>query len=93
MKELKTPIRVFPWGGELYKEVNLNPKSVNKLYVRHGKTAEGLEYIEVSKYGPILGGDGTTYIQKLRIHSLRQWEQIKEVIDGEMADSIGWDIK
>ncbi len=87
-----TAIKTFPWGGELYLEIQLNKKSSNKFYARHGKTNEGREYIEFSKFGPIPNGDGTTYIQKLRLFSAVQWAQLKHYVEKELAQSIGWDM-
>ncbi len=88
-----TAIKTFPWGGELYLEIALNKKSANKFYARHGKTNEGREYIEFSKFGPIPNGEGATYIQKLRLFTAVQWAQLKHYVEKELAFSIGWDIK
>lgn len=88
-----TAIKTFPWGGELYLEIQLNKKSSNKYYARHGKTSEGREYLEFSKFGPIPNGEGTTYIQKLRLFTAVQWAQLKHYVENELAQSIGWDIK
>src|SRR5690348_7422291 len=90
---MKTALKTFPWGGEIYLEVPLNKKSSNKFYARHGKTAEGREYLEFSKFGPVPNSEeGTTYIQKLRIFSALQWSQIKYYVEHELAKSIGWNI-
>ena len=90
---MTTAIREFPWGGELYIEIPLNKKSANKFYARHGKTSEGREYLEFSKFGPIPNSDeGTSYIQKLRLFSALQWAQIKFYVETELAKSIGWDL-
>lgn len=87
-------IKTFPWGGELYVEIPLNKKSSNKFYARHGKTGEGREYIEFSKFGPIPNSEeGTTYIQKLPLFSAEQWAQMKYFVENELAASIGWNIK
>lgn len=87
-------IRTFPWGGELYLEIPLNKKSANRFYARHGKTGEGREYIEFSKFGPIPNSeDGTSYIQKLRLFSALQWAQLKHYVEHDLAESIGWDLK
>lgn len=90
---MTTAIKTFPWGGELYMEVQLNKKSSNRFYARHGKTGEGREYIEFSKYGPIPNSEeGVTYIQKLRLYSVKQWSQLKYFVEHELAASIGWDV-
>lgn len=86
-------LRTFPWGGELYMEIPLNKKSANKFYARHGKTTEGREYLEFSKFGPVPNSEeGTSYIQKLRLFSAAQWAQIKYYVEHDLAKSIGWDL-
>ena len=90
---MTTAIKTFPWGGELYLELQLNKKSPNKFFARHGKTGEGREYIEFSKYGPIPNSEeGVTYIQKLRLYTVKQWSQLKYFVEHELASSIGWDV-
>lgn len=84
-------IKIMPWGEEIYVEIPLHAKgSQNKVYARHGKTAEGEEYLEVSKFGPTPNTEDQTYSQKLRLHSPQDWVRIKEAFEGELADSIGW---
>jgi len=90
---MTTAIKTFPWGGELYMEIPLNRKSSNKFYARHGKTSEGREYLEFSKFGPVPNGEeGVTYIQKLRLFSVKQWSQLKFFVENELSKSIGWDV-
>ena len=90
---MTTAIKTFPWGGEIYMEIPLNKKSSNKFYARHGKTGEGREYLEFSKFGPIPNSEeGVTYIQKLRLFSVKQWSQLKFFVENELAHSIGWDV-
>ena len=89
---MSSAIKTFPWGGELYLEIPLSKKSSNKFYARHGKTGEGREYIEFSKFGPVPNGEGTTYIQKFRLFSAEQWALVKNCVENELAASIGWDI-
>ena len=86
-------IRTLPWGEEIYLEIPLHKKSVNKFYARHGKTNDGREYIEFSKFGPKPNTDGENYAQKLRLYAPIQWAQIKHYVEGELFDSIRWDTK
>jgi len=85
-------VKVLPWGEEVYLEIPLHKKSVNKFYARHGKTSEGREYIEFSKFGPKPNTEGETYSQKLRLFSPVQWAQLKHYAEGELAKSAGWDL-
>src|SRR5476651_984661 len=85
-------IRTLPWGEEIYTEIPLHKKSANKFYARHGKTGEGREYIEFSKFGPKPNTENETYMQKLRLFGPTQWAQIKHFVEGQLADSIGWDL-
>jgi hypothetical protein len=85
-------IRVLPWGEEIYKEFPLHKKSANKFYARHGKNAEGREYIEFSKFGPKPNTDDETYSQKLRLYSPSDWLKIKHYVESELVQSIGWDL-
>jgi len=85
-------VKVLPWGEEVYLEIPLHGKSANKFYARHGKTSEGREYIEFSKFGPKPNTDGETYSQKLRIFSPTQWAQLKHYAEGRLASSVGWDL-
>src|ERR1051325_3261748 len=85
-------IKVLPWGEEVYLEIPLHKKSSNKFYARHGKTSEGREYIEFSKFGPKPNTENETYSQKLRIFSPVQWLTIKHYVEGELSASAGWDI-
>lgn len=86
-------VKVLPWGEEVYLEIPLHKKSVNKFYARHGKTGEGREYIEFSKFGPKPNTENETYSQKLRLFSPVQWAQIKHYVEGELGQSAGWDLK
>lgn len=92
---MSAPIAVksLPWGGEIYLEIPLHKKSPNKFYARHGKTVEGRSYIEFSKFGPRPNTNGETYTQKLRLFNAVQWAQLKHYVEGELALSIGWDLK
>jgi len=93
MSQTTKIIRTLPWGEEIYTEIPLHKKSANKFYARHGKTSDGREYIEFSKFGPKPNTDGENYMQKLRLYAPQQWAQIKHYVEGELADSIGWDVK
>lgn len=86
-------VRTLPWGEEIYLEIPLHKNSANKFFARHGKTGEGREYIEFSKFGPKPNAEGENYMQKLRLFAPQQWAQIKHYVDGELASSIGWDVK
>ena len=86
-------VKVLPWGEEVHMEIPLHKKSANKFYARHGRTSEGRDYIEFSKFGPKPNTENETYSQKLRIFSPRQWAQLKHYAEGELAKSVGWDIK
>lgn len=86
-------VRTLPWGEEIYLEIPLHKNSPNKFYARHGKTGEGREYIEFSKFGPKPNVEGETYMQKLRLFGPTQWAQIKHYVEGELTSSIGWDIE
>jgi len=91
---MSQPIKVLPWGEEVYLEIPLHKKrDSSRFYARHGKTAEGKEYIEFSKFGPHPNHDGETYSQKLRLFTPEDWVQIKNTVEGELASSAGWDIK
>ena len=87
-----TAIKTLPWGGQVYLEIPLHKRSANKFYARHGKTLEGREYIEFSKFGPIPNLQGQMYSQKLRLFTALQWVQLKHYVEGELASSIGWDL-
>jgi hypothetical protein len=87
-----TALKTLPWGEEIYVEIPLHKKSANKFYARHGKTGEGREYIEFSKFGPKPNTDGERYVQKLRLFTPKQWLQLKHYVEGELATSIGWDL-
>lgn len=86
-------VKVLPWGEEVYLEIPLHKNSANKFYARHGKTADGREYIEFSKFGPKPNTENETYSQKLRLFAPQQWAQIKHYVENELAESAGWDIK
>jgi|SRR5579885_1123575 len=85
-------IKVLPWGTEIYLEIPLHKKSANKFYARHAKNAEGREYIEFSKFGPLPNKEDETYSQKLRLFSPVQWVQLKHYVEGQLSQSIGWDL-
>lgn len=85
-------VKVLPWGEEVYLEIPIYNKSANKFYARHGKTSEGRDYIEFSKFGPKPNTEGETYSQKLRIFSPENWAAIKHHVEGELAKSTGWDL-
>jgi hypothetical protein len=86
-------VKVLPWGEEVYLEIPLHKKSANKFYARHGKTGEGREYIEFSKFGPKPNTENETYSQKLRLFSPAQWVQLKHYVEGELSEPAGWDLK
>ncbi len=88
----RTSIKTFPWGGEIYLEIPLHKKSDNKFYARHGKNAEGREYIEFFKFGPLPNNDAKRYIQKLKLFNAVQWVQLKYYVENRLAQSIGWDL-
>jgi hypothetical protein len=85
-------VKVLPWGEEVYLEIPLHKKSANKFYARHGKTGEGREYLEFSKFGPKPNTENETYSQKLRIFNPVQWAQLKHYVEGELGQSAGWDL-
>src|SRR3954469_20068922 len=85
-------VKILPWGEEVYLEIPLHKKSVNKFYARHGKTADGREYIEFSKFGPKPNTDDETYSQKLRLFTPLDWLKIKHNVEEELVGSIGWDL-
>ena len=85
-------VKTLPWGEEIYLEIPLHKQSANKFYARHGKTSEGREYIEFSKFGPKPNTEGETYTQKLRLFNPLHWAQLKHYVEGELSRSIGWDI-
>ena len=89
---LAQAVKILPWGEEVYLEIPLHKNSVNKFYARHGKTGEGREYIEFSKFGPKPNTENETYSQKLRLFSPVQWVQLKHYVEGELAGSAGWDL-
>lgn len=85
-------VKVLPWGEEVHMEIPLHKNSANKFYARHGRTSEGRDYIEFSKFGPKPNTENETYSQKLRIFSPEQWAQLKHYAEGELAVSAGWDM-
>ncbi len=93
MSQLATTTKILPWGEEIYLEIPIATKSQNKFYAKHGKTAEGREYVEFSKFGPKPNTENETYSQKLRIFNPAHWVTIKNLVEGELAKSIGWDLK
>jgi hypothetical protein len=88
----KQVIKTLPWGEEIYAEISLNKKSRNKFFARYGKNAEGKEYVEFVKYGPMPNSEDETYLQKLRLYSPIQWAQLSYYVEHELSSSIGWDI-
>jgi hypothetical protein len=87
------PVKVLPWGEEIHLEIPLHKKSANKFYARHGRTTEGRDYIEFSKFGPKPNTENETYMQKLRLFSPMQWAQVKHYVEGELAKSASWDLE
>lgn len=92
MSQISQAVKVLPWGEEVYLEIPLHKKSINKFYARHGKTSEGRDYIEFSKFGPKPNTENETYRQKLRLFSPAQWAQLKHYVEGQLANSAGWDL-
>jgi hypothetical protein len=86
-------VKVLPWGEEVHLEIPLHKKSANKFYARHGRTSEGRDYIEFSKFGPKPNTENETYMQKLRLFSPKQWAQVKHYVEKELAVSAQWDLK
>lgn len=86
-----TAIKTLPWGEEIYMEISLNKRSMNRFYARHGKNPEGKEYVEFAKFGPKPNTENENYLQKLRIYSPRQWAQLKHYVENDLGKSIGWD--
>lgn len=86
-----TVVKSLPWGEEIYLELPVY-KSLNKFYARHGKTAEGKQYIEFSKFGPRPNAPGETYVQKFRLYNPKHWAAIKHYVEEDLAHSIGWDL-
>lgn len=84
-------IKTLPWGEEIYKEISLNKKSLNRFYARHGKNPEGKQYVEFTKFGPKPNTENENYLQKLRLYSPTQWAQLKYYVEHELSPSIGWD--
>jgi hypothetical protein len=93
MSNVAQTIKVLPWGEEIFLEIPISKKSLNKFYARHGKTTEGKEYIEFSKFGPMPNNENETYRQKLRLYNPVQWAQIKHYVEGELSRSIGWNLE
>lgn len=85
-------VKVLPWGEEVYLEIPLHKNSANKFYARHGRTSEGREYIEFSKFGPKPNIENETYLQKLRLFSPVQWVQLKHYVENDLSASAGWDL-
>lgn len=90
---VSTTTKILPWGEEIYLEIPIIKKSANKFYARHGKTTEGREYIEFSKFGPKPNTEDETYSQKLRIYNPVHWATIKNLVENELSQSIGWDLE
>jgi hypothetical protein len=86
-------VKVLPWGEEIYLELPIHKgKSLNKFYARHGKTTEGREYIEFSKFGPKPNTEKERYSQKLRLYSPMHWAQLKHYVEHELCSSISWNL-
>lgn len=86
-------VKVLPWGEEIYLELPIHKnKSSNKFYARHGKTSEGRQYIEFSKFGPKPNAEKEMYSQKLRLYSPEHWAQIQYYVEHQLAESIGWNL-
>ena len=85
-------IRTLPWGEEIYLEIPVFKKSLNKFYARHGRNAEGRPYLEFSKFGPKPNAEDETYSQKLRIYNPAHWAAIKHHVDKSLLPSLGWDM-
>src|SRR3982751_327543 len=85
-------IKTLPWGEEIYLEVSMNKKSLNKFYAVHGKTSDGKEYIELTKFGPKPNTENESYRQKLRIYNPTQWAMVKHYVEGLLAESAGWNM-
>ena len=85
-------VKVLPWGEEVYLEIPLHKNSVTKFYARHGKTSEGRDYVEFSKFGPKPNTEDETYSQKLRLFSPVQWAMVKHHVENELSESAGWDL-
>lgn len=86
-------VKVLPWGEEVHLEIPLHKKSANKFYARHGRTKEGRDYIEFSKFGPKPNTENETYMQKLRLFSPVQWAQVKHYVENELAKSANWNLE
>ncbi len=96
MTQTTTPpkvVKTLPWGEEIYREVPIYTKSANKFYARHGKTSEGRQYIEFTKFGPKPNTEQETYVQKLRLYNPAHWALIKHHVEETLSKSIGWDME
>jgi len=97
-KKLK-PIKKLAWGEEVYLEIPVF-KYRNQFYARYGKNAEGKEYVEFSKFGPLPQGVTreqkattlNTYSQKLRIYKPSHWGKLKHIMENDLFPAIGWTI-
>ena len=85
------PIKTLPWGEEIYVELPIY-KASNKFYARHGKTKEGKQYIEFSKFGPKPNAPSETYVQKFRLYHAKHWAAIKHYVEKDLSPSIGWNL-
>ncbi len=85
-------VKTLPWGEEIYVEIPLIKRSLNKFYARHGKNPEGREYLEFSKFGPRPDDENETYSQKLRLYNPLHWAMIKHHVEGNLSRSIGWNL-
>ncbi len=88
-----TPIKTLPWGEEVYLEIPLRQGTGSNFYARHGKSPEGSEYLEFYKFGTKPGTDGERFVQKLKLFHPAQWLQLRQSVEDQLLDSIGWDLE
>lgn len=90
-KKKMTPIRTLDWGEKIYLEIPIF-KYVHQFFAQYGENADGQEYIEFYKFGP-MGGDGEGfYRQRMRLYKPYHWTKIKEIVKDELAPAIGWSL-
>jgi len=85
-------LKTLPWGEEIYLEIPIFKKSLNKFYARHGRNAEGREYLEFSKFGPLPNEENKTYRQKFRLYNPAHWAAVKHYVENDLIPSLGWDM-
>src|SRR6266513_1137766 len=85
-------VRTLPWGEEIYLEIPIFKKSLNKFYARHGRSAEGREYLEFSKFGPKPNTQDETYSKKFRLYNPSHWAAVKYYVENDLFPSLGWDM-